>query len=302
MPIDFPLIRKYIGLELLARETVEGFITGLHRSPYHGFSVEFAEHKLYNTGESTRHIDWKVYAKTDRLYVKKYEEETNLRCMILIDKSSSMFYPEIEKLNKFNFSIQSAAALSLLLQKQRDAVGISLFDEKIDFKSEMKSTKSHLHSIFDVLEKTSSIKPINKKTSVAKAIHTLAEQIQKRSLVIIFSDMFDNVSNQEELFHSLQHLRHYKHEVLLFHTLDSNTELDFSFSNRPHVFEDLESGQKIKIKPSEIRNHYKKAMTDRIKSLKLKCSQYKIDFIEADIQKNIDQVLLPYLIKRSKIR
>lgn len=301
MPVDISKVRQFGNLEFLAKQAVEGFITGLHKSPYHGFSVEFAEHKLYNTGESTRHIDWKVFARTDRLYTKRYEEETNLRCQILIDVSSSMYYPEAEN-NKINFAIHSAAALAYMLQKQRDAVGVTLFSDKVEYSSAVKSTGAHLNTLFLELEKLQKNKPENKKTSVAPTIHQIADKIPRRSLIILFSDMFDNMNSAEELFPALQHLKHNKHEVLLFHVTDKKTEEEFQFSNRPYVFIDIESGEKMKLSPNQVKEHYVKAIKKFNHELKLKCGQYKIDFIDADIDKSVEQVLLPYLVKRSKMR
>jgi len=300
MPLNFDKIKEYGSLELLAKQMVEGFITGLHRSPYHGFSVEFAEHRLYNTGESTRHIDWKVFAKTDRLYVKRYEEETNLRCQIVLDNSSSMYYPTDH--SKIRFGILAAACLTYMLQKQRDAVGISVFSEQIEWQSPVKSTPSHLNYLLFELEKLLGNVPVQKKTATAEILHQIADKIHKRSLVIIFSDMFNNLSGQDTLFAALKHLKHRLHEVLLFHVHDQATEMDFNFSDRPHEFIDLESNEKIRLMPSQIRSFYRQQTHDFYQNLKLKCGQFGIDWIEADIGKNIDQILLPYLIKRSKMK
>ncbi len=301
MPIDLSKVKEYSNIEMLAKQMVEGFITGLHKSPYHGFSVEFAEHRLYNTGESTRHIDWKVYAKTDRLYTKRYEEETNLRCQILIDNSSSMYYPE-KTYGKIRFSIMAAACLAYMLQKQRDAVGIATFSEEIEWQSLVKSTPSHIHNLFVKLQQLFEQVPQSKKTSAAQVIHQIADKIHKRSLVIIFSDMLENTSQQEELFSALQHLKHNQHEVLLFHVIDEKTELHFDFAERPYEFIDLETNEKVKIHPNQIKEYYKENIAHKFQRLKLRCGQYKIDFIEADIGKNIDQILLPYLIKRQKMK
>jgi uncharacterized protein (DUF58 family) len=298
--IDFQKVRQYANIELLARQMVEGFITGLHKSPYYGFSVEFAEHKLYNNGESTKHIDWKVYAKTDRLYTKRYEEETNLRCQILIDNSSSMYYPP-ENLGKISFSIFAAACLSYMLQKQRDAVGISTFSDQIEWQSPVKSTASHIHNLFVQLQRMLSQPPTQKKTAAAQVIHQIADKMPRRSLVVIFSDMFENIQTNDDIFAALNHLKHNKHEVLLFHVLDRKTETDFAFADRPHEFIDLESGEKLKLQPTQIREIYRQKTTELFHQLKLKCGQFGIDFIETDIGKNIDQVLLPYLIKRAKM-
>ncbi|MGB0525385.1 MAG: DUF58 domain-containing protein [Flammeovirgaceae bacterium] len=299
--MDIDKIKEYGNLELLSKQMVEGFITGLHKSPYHGFSVEFAEHRLYNQGESTRFIDWKVFAKTDRLYVKRFEEETNLRCMILLDKSSSMYYPT-ENFAKFKFSILAGGSLAYILHKQRDAVGLCAFSDEIEYMSPVKSTSSHIRNMFLQLQRMSEEEPKNKKTSVAKVIHEVAERIHKRSLVIIFSDMMENESKHEEIFSALQHLKHNNHEVLIFHVYDQKTELDFDFPERPMVFVDLETGEEEKAQPSQVKAYYQEKIKQRFQDLKIKCGQYKIDFIEADCGKEIDQILLPYLIKRKRMR
>ncbi len=294
-------IRSFGNIELLARQLVEGFITGLHKSPYHGFSVEFAEHRLYNTGETTRHIDWKVYAKTDRMYTKRYEEETNLRCQIVLDNSSSMYYPQENK-GKITFSIMAAAALAYLLQKQRDAVGMYVFSEDIDLQTQVKSTSSHLHKLFLILEDMLKSQPQTRKTSVASVLHQVAEKIHKRSLVVIFSDMFENYGEKDQIFAALQHLKHNRHEVLLFHVTDHKTELDFDFEERPYEFIDMEKGDRLKLHPSQIREAYRKQMREYHHELKIRCGQSKIDFIEADINKGLDQILRTYLIKRASMK
>ncbi|HNP95905.1 MAG TPA: DUF58 domain-containing protein [Cyclobacteriaceae bacterium] len=302
MKINFDSVKQSGNLELLARQLVEGFITGLHKSPYHGFSVEFAEHRLYNEGQSTRHIDWKVFARTDRLYTKQYEEETNLRCLIAIDCSSSMYYPA-DTLAKFKFSIYAASAISYLLHKQRDAVGLCLFSDKIDEFTPIKSTPSHLDKLFQTLEKAierGAREP--KATNVSNVLHEIAEKTHKRSLIIIFSDMFDSAEDPNEIFKALQHLKHNKHEVLLFHVTDHETELAFNFDERPYEFIDLESHEKVKLNPAEIRERFTTQLNVFHKELKLKCNQLKIDFISANAQSNFFEVLQAYLIKRSKMR
>jgi uncharacterized protein (DUF58 family) len=301
MNLDLNAIRQFGNIEFLAKQMVEGFITGLHKSPYHGFSVEFAEHRLYNTGESTRHIDWKVYGKTDRLYTKRYEEETNLRCLLLIDTSSSMFYPE-KNLGKITFSTMAAASLAYLLQNQRDAVGLCTFSEDIEILTPIKSTPSHLHSIFLQLENLLKEQRSEKKSGVANVIHQIADKINKRSLVIIFSDMLENREEKDSIFPALQHLKHNNHEVLLFHVIDSQTEEEFNFSERPYEFIDIEKGHKIKINPSQVREAYLSATKQYFEDIKLKAGQYKIDFIKADINSGFDQILLNYLIKRNKMK
>lgn len=294
-------IRAFGNIELLAKQLVEGFITGLHKSPYHGFSVEFAEHRLYNTGESTRHIDWKVYAKTDRLYTKRYEEETNLRCQLVIDNSSSMYYPQENK-GKITFSLMAAASLAYLLQKQRDAVGLCTFSEDIELQTQVKSTSSHLHKMFLTFEELLRNQPQMSKTSVAGVLHQVAEKIHKRSLVIIFSDMFENYEEKEQIFSALQHLKHNRHEVLLFHVTDHKTELEFDFEERPYEFIDMEKGERLRLHPSQIKEAYRKQMHDYYHELKIKCGQAKIDFIEADINAGFNQVLKTYLMKRASMK
>ena len=296
--IPLAQIREFGNIELLARQLVEGFITGLHKSPYHGFSVEFAEHRLYNTGESTRHIDWKVYAKTNRLYTKRYEEETNLRCQLVVDNSSSMYYPASNK-GKITFSTMAAAALAFLLQKQRDAVGLNIFSEDIEQQTPVKSTSSHVHKLLLILEELLHEEATHKKTSVADVLHQVAEKIHKRSLVVIFSDMFENHAEKEQIFSALQHLKHNRHEVLLFHVTDHKTELNFDFEERPYEFIDVESGEKIKLQPSQVRDSYRRQMQDYYHELKIKCGQARIDFIEADINRGFNQILRSYLVKRA---
>jgi len=301
MKIDIGSIKQFENLELLAKQMVEGFITGLYKSPYHGFSVEFAEHRLYNTGESTRHIDWKVFAKTDRLYTKRYEEETNLRCHLVIDNSSSMYYPKSDN-NKIKFTIFTAAALIYLLQKQRDAVGLFTFSDRLEQQTQVKSTPSHAHKLLLLLEELIRQDPLQRKTDVSKILHQVADKIHKRSLIIIFSDMFQDEEKIEEIFSALQHLKHNKHEVLLFHVTDRKTELEFQFEDRPYEFIDMESGERMKLKPPEIRDIYTTKMEEYYQKLKLKCGQFKIDFVEADIEESYHKVLGTYLIKRSRMQ
>jgi Uncharacterized conserved protein (some members contain a von Willebrand factor type A (vWA) domain) len=300
--INISQIQQSGSLELLAKQLVDGFITGLHKSPYHGFSVEFAEHRLYNEGQSTRHIDWKVFARTDRLYTKQYEEETNLRCVLAIDCSSSMFYPQQSR-DKLRFSIYAASALAYLLHKQRDAVGVCLFSDKIEEFSPIKSTPSHLQKLYTLFDqKLKQDAPINRLTQVSSVLHEVAEKIHKRSLVIIFSDMFESDERQDEIFKALQHLKHNKHEVLLFHVTDHATELDFAFDERPYEFVDLESGEKLKLNPAEIKDRFKEQLQQLHSELKLKCNQLKVDFISANAQSNFYEILQAYLIKRSKMK
>lgn len=301
--IDRGKLAQFGNLELLAKQVVEGFITGLHKSPFHGFSVEFAEHRLYNPGESTRHIDWKLYARSGKLFTKKYEEETNLRCQFLLDCSSSMLYPADAENNKLEFSIYSIASLIELFKRQRDAVGISLYENKLKLHTSAKSSMAHHNYLYSELEKE--LKNFDKektsKTSTIQAIHDVAELSHKRSLVIIFSDLLDNIDQQEDFFNALQHLKHNKHEVLLFHVLDGKFEQNFEFENRPYHFVDMESGESIKMQPKEFQKVYQEQMKGFMRSIELKCADYHIDFYQTDINKGFNNVLLQCLIKRSKM-
>jgi uncharacterized protein (DUF58 family) len=300
-PLTLADIQKFENMEFLAKQLVEGFITGLHQSPYHGFSVEFSEHRLYNSGESTRHIDWKVYARTDKLFVKRFEEETNLRCHILLDVSPSMYYPT-ESRGKLTFSVLCAAALATLLRKQRDAVGLVTFADIIRQQTPVRSTASHLHTLLLLLQKQLEEAPSRAQTDVANVIHQIAQQIPKRSLVVIFSDMLGQHENSEAIFAALQHLKHQKHEVLIFHVMDRRTEEEFDFAERPYVFVDVETGQELKLQPSQVKDHYRQAVANYKRELELKCGQYKIDFVPVDISEPFDKVLYSYLVKRAKVR
>ena len=304
--IDNYDVRNIGNLELFARQVVEGFIIGLHKSPFHGFSVEFAEHRLYNPGQSTKNIDWKVFARTDKMFIKRYEEETNLRCQIVIDVSSSMYFPEAKKhspthMNKLRFSALSAAALMNLLMRQRDAFGLSTFDTKIHEHTRCKASTTHYRRLLAALDQVLAQPKRDLKTDVTQALHQIAESIHRRSLVIIFSDMFEDMERSEKLFEALQHLKYNKHEVILFHVVDKSKEIDFEFENRPYIFIDIETGEKVRLQSNQVKDYYVTKMQAYKEALKMKCLQYKIDMVEADINKDFKQVLLPYLVKRGKM-
>lgn len=297
-------LRSFDHLELLARQVVEGFIIGLHKSPFHGFSVEFAEHRLYNPGESIRNIDWKIYARTDRLYSKKFEEETNLRCQIVIDASSSMQYPMLTPdepgWNKMRFSVLAAASLMNLLRKQRDSFGLSIFDEQLRVHTPCKSSHTHYSLMLTHLEQLVQQPKLQKTTSAAQALHQIADSIHKRSMVIVFSDMLES-GLEDEIFAALQHLKHNKHEVVLFHVLDHDKELEFAFDNRPYLFIDMETNEQIKLRPQEVRKAYLEHMTGFYERLKMKCLQYQIDFVAADQKAGFTPVLQAFLVRRGKM-
>ncbi len=306
MPINQQQIQQFGHLEFLAKQVVEGFITGLHKSPFHGFSVEFAEHRLYNTGEPTRHIDWRLFGRTDKLFVKRYEEETNLRCQLVIDNSSSMHFPPESKngpMNKIRFSVHAAASLAYLLRMQRDAVGLTVFSDSLELQTPAKSNAMHHKMLFAEMEKLleKGGERTGKKTVAAEALHEIAETTHRRSLVIVFSDMMESSASNEELFAALQHLRYRKHEVVLFHVVDKRLEEDFLFEDRPYLFVDVETGQEVKAHANEIRSSYLESMSAYKRDLKLRCAQYRIEFVEADVHAGYRQVLLPYLLKRERM-
>ena len=296
-------LTNFGSLELLAKQAVEGFITGLHKSPFHGFSVEFAEHRLYNKGESTRHLDWKLFARTEKLFTKKYEEETNLRCQIVLDVSSSMWFPLDAKMNKIKFSVYSAASLIELLKRQRDAFGLTTIDDKILINAPAKSSPVHQRYLYTELEKLLlNYEPEKKSnTNFIEEIHNVAELVHKRSLIILFTDLLEGHDQIDALFRAIQHLKHQKHEVILFHVHDKNLEVNFDLENRPYTLIDMETGEKMKVEASEIRQKYKEAVSSYFDEIELRAKQYAVDFVHADINEGLDQVLVSYMLKRQRM-
>ncbi len=298
-------ITGFNNLELLAHQVVEGFISGLHKSPFHGFSAEFAEHKIYNQGESTKHIDWKLFAKTDKLYTKRYEEETNLRCHLIIDNSSSMHYPalndySINSLNKIGFSVLASAAIMNLLKRQRDAVGLSIYSDNYEYYSNEKGSERHHQMLLAKLNKTLLHSKENIETKTYTYLHEIADKIKRRSMIFLFTDMFQNDQEAEKLFEALQHLKYNKHEVILFHTYDEETEIEFDFSNRPKRFIDVETGEHVNLYADNIKNNYEKAVRDYFSELKLRCGQYRIKYVPVAIKKDFNTILTTYLVERQK--
>lgn len=302
-PLDQRDVNALDNLELLAKQVVEGFITGLHKSPFHGFSVEFAEHRAYNPGDNVKNIDWKLYAKTDKLYSKRYEEETNLRCQFVIDVSSSMYFPDA-RYNKLIFCVQAVASLIFLLRKQRDAFGLSLFADQVLLNTPAKSTMVHQKYLLSQLETVLQQEKRGMSTDLDRSLHQIAELIHKRSLVVIFSDMLSTMPGEDKLsalFTALQHLKFNKHEVVIFNVTDRSKEVEFEFGNKPHQFIDMETGETLKVHPSKVRDHYMEQMKSYREQMELKCAQYKIDRIDADISAGFVPVLEAYLIKRQKM-
>ncbi|MFT7335787.1 MAG: hypothetical protein ACI9M1_001715 [Porticoccaceae bacterium] len=295
-------ISRFQHLELLANQVVEGFISGMHKSPFHGFSAEFAEHKVYNAGESTKHIDWKLFAKTDRLYTKRFEEETNLRCHIIIDNSSSMHYPKLKDSqafyeSKIGFSVLASAVLMNLLKKQRDAVGLSVFSDSYEYYAPEKGSDRHHRMVLNALENLLQGSVATKKTDTVTFLHQIAEKIHRRSMIILFTDMFQS-GEEEALLNALQHLKHNKHKVVLFHVVDIKTELDFHFDNTPRKFIDVETGEEVSVFADNVKQEYEKQAQFYFKKLALSCAQNRIKYVPVNVAENFEKILLTYLAEK----
>jgi len=295
-------VSSFQHLEMLANQIVEGFISGMHKSPFHGFSAEFAEHKTYNVGESTKHIDWKLFAKTDRLYTKKFEEDTNLRCHIIIDNSSSMHYPKLENTdhffqNKIGFSVLASAVLMNILKKQRDAVGLSVFSNTYEYFAPDKGSDRHHRMILNALENLLEKPKTQKNTDTITFLHQIAEKIHRRSMIILFTDMFQS-GNEEALFEALQHLRHNKNKVVLFHVIDNKTELNFDFDNAPRKFIDMETGDEVMVFADNVKAEYEKGVHNYFKKLEQTCAQNKIKYIPVSVDESFEKILTAYLVEK----
>ena len=279
------------SISMRAKMVVEGYIIGQHRSPYHGFSVEFAEHRSYEPGDEIRHIDWKLYGKTNRLYVKRYEEETNLRAHLILDTSKSMAYTS-GGVSKLEYGSYLLAALSYLMIRQQDAAGVVLFDEDIKTFIPPKSIPSHLNTLLNTLD----IKSPGDDTRIEPVLHEMAERIKKRGLVIIISDLFDDPEN---IMNGLKHFRHSKQEVILFHILDRN-ELEFDFNTRTK-FVDMESGEEITTDPWHVKNEYKNLIKGLQDYYRSECRLNLIDYVPLFTDDSLDKGLSEYFNKRQKL-
>ena len=295
-------ISSFQHLELLANQVVEGFISGMHKSPFHGFSAEFAEHKVYNPGETTKHIDWKLFAKTDRLYTKRYEEETNLRCHLIVDNSSSMHYPKLKDSqlfyeNKIGFSVLASAVLMNLLKKQRDAVGLSVYSDSYEYYAPEKGSDRHHRMILNKLESLLENSKTPKSTDTISFLHQIAEKIHRRSMIVLFTDMFQS-GDEDALFTALQHLKHNKHKIVLFHVIDEKTELNFDFDAAPRKFIDLESGEEINIFADNIKETYENQVSNYFKKVAITCAQNKIKYVPVSVGNNFEKILTTYLVEK----
>ncbi|MBU0940976.1 MAG: DUF58 domain-containing protein [Bacteroidetes bacterium] len=295
-------IASFQHLELLANQVVEGFISGMHKSPFHGFSAEFAEHKVYNVGESTKHIDWKLFAKTDRLYAKRFEEETNMRCHIIVDNSSSMHYPKLKANQNFyeskiGFSVLASAVLMNLLKKQRDAIGLSVFSDSYEYYAPEKGSDRHHRMILNALEQLLQQSKEKKSTHTIMYLHQIAEKIQRRSMIVLFTDMFQT-EEEEKLLSALQHLKHNKHKVVLFHVIDAKTELKFDFDNAARKFIDVETGEELSVYADNVKEEYEKQAALYFKKVEMTCSQNKIKYVPVSVGDNFEKILITYLAEK----
>ena len=285
------IISRLNNLSLKARFVVEGFIVGLHKSPYHGFSVEFSEHRAYGAGDEIRHVDWKLWGKTDRFFIKQFEEETNLKSYLLVDQSLSMTYKS-KNMTKLEYAKILAASLGYLMLKQQDAVGLTLFDDRIRVNIPARSKRSHLNIILSKMQHIIA----GPETTIAPVLHKTAEAIKKRGLIILISDLFDD---PDKILSGLQHFRYKGHEVIVFHVLDPQ-ELTLDFTQRTR-FRDMESGEEIVTDPWHIQSDYQKSMEQFCDYIKSNCRQKNIDYVQLSTDLPLDMALSEYLIKRKRI-
>lgn len=297
--VEFPLQSPVENLQLIAREIVSGFLIGLHRSPFHGFSVEFSEHRLYNPGDNLRYVDWKVYGRTDRMFIKKFEEETNLRCYLAIDTSSSMYYPA-EGVSKLAYSCVAAASLGWLLKKQLDAQSLALFDEELYFLSPAKTGWRQQKFITNELERLLRTPKSMVPTNLPHSLHQLADRLHQRSLVVVFSDIPESPEKAEALVSALQHLKFNKHEVIVFHVIHGAKELDFDFEDRPYRLEDPETGQAYQLNPFQYKEAYREAMNAYLSFLETETQKLEIDLVFSDMRQAPIELLRRYLVRRQK--
>lgn len=305
LPSELHKAPLFQNLELLANQIVEGFISGIHKSPFHGFSAEFAEHKIYNKGESTKHIDWKLYARTDKFFTKRYEEETNLRCHMILDNSASMYYPVIrnmslDNLNKIGFGVLAIAALMRLLKKQRDAVGLSVFSDSYSYYAPEKGSERHRQMLLSKLSEISVETKPARETEIYTYLHLIAEKLKRRSLVFLFTDMFQTGADETKLFEALRHLKFNKHEVVLFHLLDHETEMHFNFENSPKRFLDVETGEHIDLYADNIKAVYEQELNRFMENLKMQCARYRIKYVPVDIREKFAKVLNTFMTERQQ--
>ena len=287
------VVAKLGSMELRARLVVEGFITGMHKRPFHGFSAEFSEHRQYRAGDDLKHIDWKIYGRSDRYYVKQYEDETNLRCLIAVDQSASMGYASEGRITKFQYASYLAAALSYLVLQQRDAAGLATYTTDVESYLPPRSKRSYVQELIRTLDTATP----HDTTGTATALHRLAERLTRRGLVVIISDLFDDPA---QILQALRHFRHNRHDVLVMHVLDPR-EVDFNFSSAA-VFKDMETGEELTTQPLHLRNAYRGAMEDFCTQIKRGCHAQNIDYVRITTDKPFDMALREYIVKRQRVK
>jgi uncharacterized protein (DUF58 family) len=289
--LDPTVVSKLATMELRARLIVEGFVTGMHRSPYKGFSVEFAEHRQYMPGDPLKHIDWKVYGKTDRFYVKEYEEETNLRGYVLLDASASMGYSS-DGMSKLEYGRYLSAAITYLMLKQQDSAGLLVFDDEVREFVPPRSSPRQLHVLLSLLDSVEA----SSVTDIGLVLHDLARRMKRRGLVILISDLLDDPS---DVLPGLKHFRHLRHEVVVFHLLDPR-EAEFDF-DVDATFRDMETGDLMTTEPFSIRGDYRDAVAEWMAGLRRECAESRIDYVPVLTTTPYDRALFSYLEKRKRM-
>jgi len=294
-------------LDVLARHIVEGSLTGLHRSPFHGFSSEFSEHKMYTPGEPVKFIDWKVYAKTDKLYLKKFDEETNMRVRLVVDASSSMYFPlpevfDLENLNKIGYAAVASAVLNEIFRRQRDAVGLSVFAEDIITDLPEKTNMLHRQHIWGILENLLVSPDRARTTRSAGSLHEIAARIKRRTFSVVFTDLWTGEENPNDMIEALRHLRYKSSELLVFHLRDRQHEALFQYPDRPYRFKDAETGEILQIYPGEIRENYRRAYRAHIERFRDAFYKYDIDYWPVDTGAPYGEIISAYLQKRLRMK
>ncbi|MCU0329536.1 MAG: DUF58 domain-containing protein [Candidatus Kapabacteria bacterium] len=287
------VIARLGTLELRARKVVEGFITGLHRSPFHGFSAEFSEHRQYRMGDELKHIDWRIFGRTDRFYVKQFEDETNLRCTVVVDSSASMSYASNGNVSKFHYATTLAACIMYVMLRQRDAAGLAVYDTSLHTYLPARSRLSWVQQLLSTL---ATVEP-SKGTATAEALHVLAEQLGRRGMVVLISDLFDDPLR---ILQALQHFRHNKHDVLVMHVVDRR-EIDFDFPTAS-VFRDIETGEELSTQPAQIKRSYRQAMDEFCAAIRKGCHDQNVDYVRIATDTPYDVALREYLLSRRSIR
>jgi uncharacterized protein (DUF58 family) len=290
--LDPTALARVKNLSLLARGVVEGFIAGLHSSPYKGFSVEFAEHRKYTPGDNPRHLDWRILGRTDRLYIKQYEEETNLRAQILLDTSGSMSYGEAPAISKLQYASYLTAVLAYFMMRQQDAVGLTTFDTKVRLEMPARSTPRHFDELMKRLE---AVKP-GHKTDLGAILHRLADRFKRRCVIVLISDLYDD---PEAVDRALHHFRARRHEVILFHVLD-RAELEFPFPQTAE-FVDMETGERLQVDPAYVRDDYRRQIEEFLGRYRRICADCQFDYVLSDTSVPLDLMLSRYLEKRNRL-